>query len=76
MARKKFRSDVLRSAQAAAEDLHAIGAIDAAEMRRFDATRLAGQAGSKQEPWDDFFDAPGCAVEGREQPQSEPRESL
>lgn len=41
MARKKsYRSDALRSVHSAAKDLHAIGAIDKATMRRFDKTCL------------------------------------
>ena len=41
MARKgTYRSDVLRSAHLAAQDLHAIGAIDKATMRGFDRTCL------------------------------------
>lgn len=33
---RAYRSDALRSAHLAAKDLHAIGAIDKATMRRFD----------------------------------------
>ena len=41
MARKQtHRSDALRSAHLAAQDLHAIGAIDKATMRRFDKACL------------------------------------
>ena len=41
MARKRtYRSDVLRSAHLAAQDLHAIGAIDKATMREFDRACL------------------------------------
>jgi putative transcriptional regulator len=41
MARKStHRSDALRSAHLAAQDLHAVGAIDKATMRRFDRTCL------------------------------------
>jgi putative transcriptional regulator len=41
MAKKRtYRSDVLRSVHSAAEDLHAIGAIDKATMRQFDRTCL------------------------------------
>jgi putative transcriptional regulator len=41
MVRKRaYRSDVLRSAHLAAEDLHAIGAIDKATMRYFDRACL------------------------------------
>jgi putative transcriptional regulator len=41
MARKRtYRSDVLHSAHLAAQDLHAISAIDKATMRRFDLTCL------------------------------------
>ena len=35
-----YRSDALRSAHSAARDLHAIGALDKATMRRFDKTCL------------------------------------
>lgn len=35
-----YRSDALRSAHLAAQDLHAIGAIDKATMRRFDRSCL------------------------------------
>lgn len=38
--RRTYRSDVLRSAHSAAEDLHAIGAIDKATMREFDRSCL------------------------------------
>jgi putative transcriptional regulator len=38
--RRAYRSDALRSAHLAAEDLHAVGAIDKATMRRFDRTCL------------------------------------
>ena len=63
MARKRaYRSDVLRSAHQAAQDLHAIGAIDKATMREFDRAcltdvepldpeairRIRGQAGMSQ----------------------------
>ncbi len=37
---RAYRSDALRSAHLAAEDLHAIGAIDKATMRRFDKACL------------------------------------
>ncbi len=37
---KTHRSDVLRSVHAVAEDLHAVGAIDRATMRRFDLSCL------------------------------------
>ena len=41
MAKKRtYRSDVLRSAFLAAQDLHAIGAIDKATMREFDRACL------------------------------------
>jgi putative transcriptional regulator len=41
MARKRtYRSDVLRSAHQAVQDLHAIGAIDKATMREFDRACL------------------------------------
>jgi putative transcriptional regulator len=40
MTKKTYRSDVLRSVHSVAEDLHAIGAIDKATMRRFDRTCL------------------------------------
>lgn len=41
MTRKKtYRSDLLRSLHSAAEDLHAVGAIDKATMRRFDVACL------------------------------------
>ena len=41
MARKaSYRSDVLHSAHLAAKDLHAIGAVDKATMRRFDKACL------------------------------------
>jgi putative transcriptional regulator len=41
MAKKRtYRSDVLRSAHLAAQDLHAIGAIDKATMREFDRACL------------------------------------
>jgi putative transcriptional regulator len=41
MTRKKtYRSDALRSLHLAAEDLHAVGAIDKATMRRFDVACL------------------------------------
>jgi putative transcriptional regulator len=41
MAKKPtFRSDLLRSAHLAAQDLHAIGAIDKATMREFDRACL------------------------------------
>jgi putative transcriptional regulator len=33
---KSYRSEALRSLHAVAEDLHAVGAIDKATMRRFD----------------------------------------
>ena len=38
--RRTYRSDVLRSVHSAAEDLHAIGAIDKATMREFDRSCL------------------------------------
>mgnify|MGYP006212086517 CR=1 FL=1 len=38
--KRAYRSDVLRSVHSAAEDLHAIGAIDKATMRRFDKACL------------------------------------
>jgi len=34
--KRTYRSKVLRSAHSAAEDLHAVGAMDKATMRRFD----------------------------------------
>lgn len=37
---KMYRSDALRSLHLAAEDLHAVGAIDKATMRRFDMSCL------------------------------------
>ena len=37
---KKYRSDALRSLHLAAKDLHAVGAIDKATMRRFDLACL------------------------------------
>jgi putative transcriptional regulator len=37
---KVYRSDPLRSLHLAAEDLHAVGAIDKATMRRFDVACL------------------------------------
>lgn len=40
MTKKTYRSDALRSAHSAAEDLYAIGAIDKATMLRFDKTCL------------------------------------
>lgn len=41
MAKKvSYRTDALRSVHLAAEDLHAIGAIDKATMRRFDKACL------------------------------------
>lgn len=41
MAKKaKYRSETLRSAHLAAQDLHAIGALDKATMRRFDKACL------------------------------------
>lgn len=40
MARNAYRSDALRSAHLAAQDLQAIGAIDKATMRRFDKACL------------------------------------
>lgn len=41
MARKRtYRSDVMRSAHLAAQDLHAIGSIDKATMREFDRACL------------------------------------
>lgn len=40
MKKRTYRSDVLRSAHLAAEDLHAIGAIDKATMRDFDRACL------------------------------------
>ncbi|MGQ0661480.1 helix-turn-helix domain-containing protein [Sphingosinicella sp.] len=40
MAKKPYRSDVLRSVHSIAEDLYAVGAIDKATMRRFDRTCL------------------------------------
>lgn len=41
MTRKKtYRSDLLRSLHSAAEDLHTVGAIDKATMRRFDVACL------------------------------------
>jgi putative transcriptional regulator len=45
MSRKKtYRSDVLGSVHSVAEDLHAIGAIDKATMRRFNKTCLTDVA--------------------------------
>src|SRR5918995_2158407 len=38
--KKAYRSDVLRSLHLAAEDLHAVGAIDKLTMRRFDVACL------------------------------------
>jgi putative transcriptional regulator len=38
--RRSYRSDVFRSVHSVAEDLHAIGAIDKATMRRFDRSCL------------------------------------
>jgi putative transcriptional regulator len=38
--RRNYRSDALRSAYSAAQDLHAIGAIDKATMREFDRACL------------------------------------
>lgn len=38
--KRAYRSDPLRSAHLAAQDLHAIGAIDKATMRRFDKACL------------------------------------
>jgi putative transcriptional regulator len=38
--KKVYRSDPLRSLHLAAEDLHAVGAIDKATMRRFDVACL------------------------------------
>jgi putative transcriptional regulator len=40
--KEPYRSDVLRSVHSAAEDLHAIGAIDKATMRYFDRACLTG----------------------------------
>ena len=40
MARKTYRSDALRSAHLAAEDLHAFGVFDKATMRWFDKACL------------------------------------
>jgi putative transcriptional regulator len=37
---KRYRSDALRSLHEAAKDLHAVGAIDKATMRRFDLSCL------------------------------------
>jgi putative transcriptional regulator len=37
---KRYRSDALRSLHEAAEDLHAVGAIDKATMRHFDLSCL------------------------------------
>lgn len=38
---KRYRSDALRSLHEVAKDLHAVGAIDKATMRSFDASCLA-----------------------------------
>jgi putative transcriptional regulator len=38
--KRNYRSDILKSVHSVAEDLHAIGAIDKATMRRFDQTCL------------------------------------
>jgi putative transcriptional regulator len=38
--RRTYRSDALRSAHLAAQDLHAVGAIDKATMREFDRACL------------------------------------
>jgi putative transcriptional regulator len=38
--RSTYRSDTLRSAHLAAKDLHAVGAVDKATMRRFDKACL------------------------------------
>ena len=38
--KRTYRSDPLRSLHLAAEDLHAVGAIDKATMRRFDVACL------------------------------------
>lgn len=40
MSKTAHRSEALQSLRAAAEDLHAIGAIDKATMRRFDVSCL------------------------------------
>lgn len=40
MTKKSYRSDALRSLHEIAEDLHAVGAIDKATMRRFDVSCL------------------------------------
>jgi putative transcriptional regulator len=40
MTNKSYRSDALRSLHEVAEDLHAVGAIDKATMRRFDVSCL------------------------------------
>lgn len=62
VARKRiYRSDVLRSVHSAAEDLHAIGAIDEAAMRRFDTACLREPVGC-----DEFFDQPGANLGPRE----------
>lgn len=45
---KCYRSDALRSAHTAAEDLHAIGAIDDASMRAFDARCLVAPASTSR----------------------------
>ncbi len=37
---KRYRSDALRSLHAVAKDLHAVGVIDKATMRRFDLSCL------------------------------------
>lgn len=37
---KTYRSDALRSLHLAAEDLHAVGALDRTDMRRFDVSCL------------------------------------
>jgi putative transcriptional regulator len=38
--RKSYRSDALRSLHRAVEDLHAVGAVDKATLRRFDVACL------------------------------------
>lgn len=58
MAKKRiYRSDVLRSAHLAAQDLHAIGALDAEAMRRFDAAAYLETAGDQASLLSDAIDS-------------------
>jgi putative transcriptional regulator len=47
--KKTYRSDALRSLHLAAEDLHAVGAIDKLTMRRFDVACLTPVEGLQPE---------------------------